>query len=65
MFRILALVVCAGVIGVSGCASKAETAGTLGGAAVGSAASGGGVLGTAAGGVVGYEAGKVYDEKHK
>jgi len=65
MYKLLALAVCASIIGISGCASKAETAGTLGGAAIGSAASGGGVLGTAAGGVVGYEAGKVYDEKHK
>ena len=65
MFRLLALVLCAAVIGVSGCASKAETAGTLGGAAVGAAATGGGTLGTAAGGVVGYEAGKAYDNKHK
>jgi len=60
-----AFAICAALIALGGCASRAETVGTLGGAAVGSAASGGGVLGTAAGGVVGYEAGKVYDEKHK
>ena len=61
----LGILLVASLIALGGCASKAETAGTLGGAAVGSAASGGGVLGTAAGGVVGYEAGKAYDEKHK
>jgi hypothetical protein len=52
------------VLGVSGCASKAETIGTVGGAAAGHAISGGGTVGTVAGGVVGYEAGKYYDKKH-
>ncbi len=61
----LSILICAALVALGGCASRAETAGTLGGAAIGSAASGGGVLGTAAGGVVGYEAGKVYDQKHR
>jgi hypothetical protein len=36
----------------------------VGGAAAGHAISGGGTVGTVAGGVVGYEAGKYYDKKH-
>jgi len=59
------LVICAALIALGGCASRDKAVGTLGGAAVGSAATGGSVLGTAAGGVVGYEAGKTYEEKHK
>ena len=53
------------LIALGGCASRAETVGTLGGAAVGNAATGGSGLGTVAGGVVGYEAGKTYDNKHR
>jgi hypothetical protein len=49
---------------VTGCASKAELVGTATGAAVG-AAVGGGTLATVAGGVVGYQAGKKYDEKNR
>jgi hypothetical protein len=56
--------VLAALLGISGCASRAETIGTVGGAAAGNVISGGGALGTAAGGVVGYEAGKYYDKKH-
>ena len=59
------IIVCAALIALAGCASKAETIGTLGGAAVGNAATGGSGLGTAAGGVIGYEAGKTYDQKHR
>ena len=55
----------AAVFGMSGCASRAETVGTVGGAAAGNVISGGGALGTVAGGVVGYEAGKYYDKKHQ
>jgi len=50
---------------LGGCASRAETVGTAGGAVLGNAATGGSGLGTAAGGVIGYEAGKTYDQKHR
>jgi hypothetical protein len=47
---------------LGGCASKAELVGTGIGAAAG-AAVGGGTLSTVAGGVIGYQAGKRYDER--
>jgi hypothetical protein len=46
---------------LGGCASKAQLVGTGIGAAAG-AAVGGGTLSTVAGGVIGYQAGKRYDE---
>ena len=49
---------------LGGCASRAELVGTATGAAVG-AAVGGGTLATVAGGVVGYQAGKRYDERRQ
>lgn len=49
---------------LGGCASKAELVGTATGAAVG-AAIGGGALATVAGGVVGHQAGKRYDERRQ
>lgn len=63
----------AGAVGVSGCASRAQTVGTVGGAAaggaVGSSVTGGSTIGTiggaAAGGYIGNELGKEYDKKHK
>ena len=61
----LGIAICAALIALGGCASRAETVGTVGGAVVGNAATGGSALGTAAGGVVGYEAGKTYDQKHR
>ena len=61
----MAILVGVSLIALAGCASKAETLGTAGGAAVGYGATGGSALGTAAGGVVGYEAGKVYDDRHR
>ena len=66
MTKLLAgIAICTSLVALTGCASKAETVGTLGGAAVGNAATGGSGLGTAAGGVIGYEAGKTYDQKHR
>jgi hypothetical protein len=66
MFRaLIAVVVLAGSVGISGCASRAEAVGTAGGAAVGYGLSGGGTLGTIGGAVVGHEAGRVYDERQK
>jgi osmotically inducible lipoprotein OsmB len=63
----------AGTVGVTACASRAETVGTAGGAvaggAVGSAVTGGSTIGTvggaAAGGYIGDRLGKDYDKNHK
>jgi osmotically inducible lipoprotein OsmB len=75
MAKVLLAVVlaCAGTIGLSACASKGETVGTVGGAvaggALGSAATGGSTVGTvggaALGGAVGNEAGRRYEERQK
>ena len=51
--------------GLAGCASRAETLGTAGGAVGGNVITGGSAIGTAAGGVVGYQAGKEYDKRHE
>jgi len=61
---ILAIVFSAAVAGLGGCASQAALVGTAAGAAVGSAV-GGSTVATVAGGVVGYAAGKRYDERHQ
>ncbi len=63
----------AGAVGISGCASRAETVGTVGGAAaggaLGSAVTGGSAIGTiggaAAGGYLGNKAGEEYDRRNK
>ena len=62
-----------GTLGLAGCATRAETVGTVGGAvgggALGSAVTGGSTIGTvggaAAGGIIGDQLGKEYDKKHK
>jgi len=59
---ILAIAFAAALAGVGGGGSRAALIGTGTGAAVG-AAVGGSTLSTVAGGVVGYAAGKRYDEK--
>ena len=59
----IALLAC--VVGIAGCASRAQTAGTVGGAAVGYGVTGGSTIGTVAGGVVGNQAGKEYDRRHR
>jgi hypothetical protein len=46
-----------------GCASQAQTVGAATGAAIG-AAMGGGTIGTVGGAMVGYGAGRAYDERH-
>jgi osmotically inducible lipoprotein OsmB len=64
--------VLSGTVGVSGCASRAETVGTVGGAAaggaLGSSVTGGSTIGTvggaAAGGYIGNQLGKDYHKKH-
>jgi osmotically inducible lipoprotein OsmB len=63
----------AGAVGVSGCASRAETVGTVGGAAaggaLGSAVTGGSTIGTvggaAAGGYIGNKMGDEYNRRNK
>jgi uncharacterized protein YcfJ len=60
----LAVAFTAALAGLGGCASQAALVGTAAGAAVGSAV-GGSTVATVAGGVVGYAAGKRYDEKHR
>ena len=74
MKNVIAVVLaCATTIGLSACASRGETVGTVGGAvaggAIGSAATGGSTIGTvggaAIGGAVGHEAGQRYEERHK
>lgn len=60
----LAIAFAVAVAGLGGCASQAALVGTAAGAAVGSAV-GGSTISTVAGGVVGYAAGKRYDEKHQ
>ena len=74
MKNVIAVVLaCATTIGLSACASRGETVGTVGGAvaggAIGSAATGGSAVGTlggaAIGGAVGHEAGQRYEERHK
>jgi osmotically inducible lipoprotein OsmB len=72
-FFIVLGIALASALGISGCGSRGETIGTVGGAvaggAVGSAATGGSTIGTvggaAAGGIVGHELGREYDRRHK
>jgi hypothetical protein len=58
----LGVAVLAAVIGVSGCASRAETVGAATGVAIG-AGIGGGTLGAVGGGLLGYGIGSKYDER--
>lgn len=60
----IAAVLLAAVVGISGCASQAQTVGAATGAAVG-AAMGGGTMSTVGGAMVGYGAGTVYDNRHR
>lgn len=59
----LAVAALAAVVGISGCASRAETIGTGLGVATG-AAVGGGKIGAIGGGMVGYAAGRAYDQRN-
>lgn len=54
----------ASLVGVAGCASKAQTIGTATGAAIGAAVSDGGKIGTIGGAMVGYGLGRVYENRH-
>ena len=72
-YVIAVLLACSTAIGLSACASRGETVGTVGGAvaggAIGSAATGGSTAGTVGGavigGAVGNEAGRRYEERQK
>ena len=57
------IAVLAAMIGISGCASRAETVGAATGVAIG-AGVGGGTLGALGGGLLGYGLGGKYDERH-
>ena len=59
----VAIAVLASVVGIAGCASKAETIGMGAGMATG-AAVGGGAMGTVGGAMVGYAAGRAYDQRN-
>jgi osmotically inducible lipoprotein OsmB len=71
-FFIVVGIALASALGITGCGSRGETVGTVGGAAVGgvvgSAATGGSTVGTvggaAVGGIIGHEVGQRYEEKH-
>jgi hypothetical protein len=54
----------ASLVGVAGCATKAQTIGTATGAAIGAAVSDGGKIGTIGGAMVGYGLGRVYENRH-
>jgi hypothetical protein len=60
----VAVIFSAAIAGLAGCASKEALVGTAAGAAVGSAV-GGTRVSTIAGGVVGYAAGKRYEERNR
>ena len=64
MKRSIAIALVASLVGL-GCATKAETIGTAGGAAVGAAVSNGGTLGTLGGAMVGYGLGHTYEDHHR
>ena len=55
----------AALVGLAGCASKAQTIGAASGAAVGAAVSDGGGIGTVGGAMVGYGIGRAYDNRHR
>lgn len=59
----LVVALLASAVGISGCATRAETIGMGAGMATG-AAVGGGTIGTVGGAMVGYAAGRAYDNKH-
>jgi hypothetical protein len=60
----IGIAVLVSLAGIAGCATQAETVGAASGAALG-AALGGGTIATVGGAMVGYGAGKKYDEHHR
>jgi hypothetical protein len=61
----IAIALVTSLVGLAGCATKAETIGTAGGMAAGAAVSNGGMLGTLGGAMVGYGAGRAYEDHHR
>ena len=61
----IAIALVAALVGVAGCATKAETIGTASGAALGAAVSNGGTVGTLGGAMVGYGMGRAYEDHHR
>ena len=61
----IAIALVASLVGLAGCATKDETIGTAGGAAVGAAVSNGGTIGSLGGAMVGYGLGHAYDQSHR
>lgn len=61
----IAIVLVTSLVGLAGCATKAETIGTAGGMAAGAAVSNGGMLGTLGGAMLGYGAGRAYEDHHR
>lgn len=59
----IGIAVLASLIGLGGCATKAETVGAATGLAVGAALDGG-AMGKVGGAMVGYAAGRAYDTHH-
>ena len=67
------IVALSSAVGLTACGGRGETVGTVGGAAVGagvgSSVTGGSTVGTlggaAAGGIIGHEAGREYDRRHR
>jgi hypothetical protein len=66
MFRSnIGIALVASLVGISGCATKAQTIGTATGAALGAAVSNGGKIGTLGGAMVGYGLGRAYEERDR
>lgn len=61
----IAIALVASLVGLAGCATKAETIGTASGAALGAAVSNGGAVGTLGGAMVGYGLGRTYEDHHR
>ena len=61
----IAIALVTSLVGLAGCATKAETIGTAGGMAAGAAVSNGGMLGTLGGAMLGYGAGRAYEDRHR
>ena len=61
----IAIALAASLVGLAGCATKAQTIGTASGAAIGAAVSNGGTIGPLGGAMVGYGMGRAYDGQHR
>jgi len=61
----IGIAIAAAMVGLAGCATKAETIGTASGMALGAAVSNGGAIGTLGGAMVGYGMGRAYEDHHR